>query len=184
MPDPTRPLSARAPRLLCAFFTPRFLKFAAVGASGVVVNLSLLSLAIHLLDLRSTAASAVAIQGSILSNFFINERWTFADQRHGAWPTRLARFQLVSLFGAAIQFTVFVCGNLFALALLSDTGALAHYFAAAPEAAGLLERYVLQPIVHPPEVGGWVYPSQLAGIAFATAWNFLANLRWTWGERA
>jgi putative flippase GtrA len=32
----------------------------------------------------------------------------------------------------------------------------------------------------PPEIGYGVYVSQLAGIAVATVWNYLANFFWTW----
>jgi putative flippase GtrA len=180
---PPRPASFFA-RVIQPFLSPRFLKFAAVGASGVVVNLGVLALALGPLGLRSTAASVLAIEISVLSNFVINERWTFADQHEGAWPARLLRFQLVSLVGALVQFAVFLAGNVLALAALGAEGALADYFAQAGQAVGPIQRYLLHPIVDPPEVGAWVYVSQLAGIGVATAWNFLANLRWTWGHKA
>ena len=32
----------------------------------------------------------------------------------------------------------------------------------------------------PPDVGFGMYVAQLAGIGLATAWNFCANLFWTW----
>lgn len=180
---PDHPASPFA-RLIQPFLSPRFLKFAAVGASGVVVNLGMLWLALGPLAMHTTAASVLAIEVSVLSNYLINERWTFADQREGHWTTRLLRFQVVSLVGALIQFAVFLLGNVLALAALGHEGALGDYFAQAGQAVGPLQRYVLHPIVDPPEVGAWVYVSQLAGIGVATAWNFLANLRWTWGHQA
>lgn len=182
MTEPHRPPGLIA-RIVGPFLTPRFMKFAAVGATGVVVNLGVLALGLGPLGLRSTVASILAIQVSIVSNYLINERWTFADQRQGHWAGRLARFQLVSLVGAAVQFAVFLVGNLLALAAVGEAGAVADYFALPGAAVGPLQRYVLHPIVAPPEVGPWVYASQLAGIAVATAWNFLANLRWTWGGK-
>ena len=39
---------------------------------------------------------------------------------------------------------------------------------------------VLSAISDPPDVGRWMYVSQLAGIAVATLWNFTANFFWTW----
>lgn len=178
------PPTSRIARLIQPFLSPRFLKFAAVGASGVVVNLAMLWLALGPLGLRSSAASILAIEVSVLSNYLINERWTFADRRVGRWTQRLLRFQVVSLVGALVQFAVFLAGNVLALAALGGPGAMGDYFAQAGLAVGPLQRYVLHPIVDPPEVGAWVYVSQLAGIGVAMAWNFLANLRWTWGARS
>ncbi|MCA9545895.1 MAG: GtrA family protein [Myxococcales bacterium] len=167
------------PHRLRPFFTPRFIKFGLVGASGVVVNLGALWLGLRL-GLRSTAASALAIQLSILSNFAVNELWTFAELRPGTRLGRIVRFQLVSLVGAAVQFGVFVGANLAALRWQGGPGSLAAYFAQAqPGVLGWLQH----PVLDPPDVGLWVYVSQLVGIGVATAWNFLANMKWTWGER-
>ena len=166
------------PARLRPFFTPRFIKFGLVGASGVVVNMAALWLGLRL-GLRSTAASAWAIEISILTNFVINEAWTFRELRPGTLGGRVLRFQLVSLVGAVMQFGVFLMGNIAALAWLEGGDAVAQYFAGVDPA---WMRYLRRPVVSPPEVGGWVYVSQLVGIVVATAWNFLANLKWTWGR--
>ncbi len=167
------------PARLQPFFTPRFIKFGLVGASGVGVNLAVLWLGLQV-GLRSTAASALAIELSILSNFIVNELWTFAELRPGSRGGRMVRFQLVSLVGAAAQFAVFVLGNLLALRLTQGADALGAYFDGD---GSLWARYAQRPVVDPPAVGAWVYVNQLAGIAVATGWNFLANVKWTWGDR-
>jgi putative flippase GtrA len=166
------------PARLRPFFTPRFIKFGLVGASGVVVNMAVLWMGLRL-GLRSTAASAWAIEISILTNFVINEAWTFSELRPGTLGGRVLRFQLVSLVGAVMQFGVFLMGNIAALAWLEGGSAVEAYFAGAEPA---WDRYLRRPVVAPPEVGAWVYASQLVGIVVATAWNFLANLKWTWGR--
>lgn len=168
------------PAVLRPFFTARFLKFGAVGASGVVVNLGALAL-FRAFGMRSTVASALAIQVSILSNFFVNDFWTFRDRETGRRRLeRALRFQAVSLMGAVLQWGVFIAANLATLRVRGGADAWEAWWATAePGVLGTL----LHPITHPPEIGAWIYPAQLVGIAVAMGWNFLANFRWTWRPR-
>jgi dolichol-phosphate mannosyltransferase len=156
------------PRPLKPFASVRFVKFCAVGASGVVVNMGVLALLADLLGAQANVAAAISIEVSINTNFLINELWTFRDRRggEGGAGRRWAMFHLVSLFGAAAQWSVFVGGNAF----VAWT---------AGRAPGLVAA-----ITHPPDVGAWMYVSQLAGIAVATLWNFTANFFWTWRHSA
>lgn len=157
------------------FFTAQFVKFCSVGASGVLVNLGFLALFGEVMGMRSSVASALAIEISIVSNFLMNEYWTFRDERgEGGLLKRGLRFQLVSFVGALVQWLLFLGVNLVWLWLIF--GGLEAYFA---EGISLLK------LIHsPPEVGRWIYASQLFGIGAATAWNFLANFYWTWNQRA
>jgi dolichol-phosphate mannosyltransferase len=77
-----------------------FLKFCVVGGSGVLVNMGLLYLLSRELDLRIEIASPIAIEVSILSNFLLNNLWTFRRRqtRVPVW-NRLFRYHLVT--GAA-----------------------------------------------------------------------------------
>jgi dolichol-phosphate mannosyltransferase len=88
----------------------RFLKFCLVGASGVLVNQGLLWLLTQDVGLRSglrlSLPSAIAIECSILSNFTLNDFFTFPDRRLQGWKSflmRLGRFNMVSLPGLAIN---------------------------------------------------------------------------------
>jgi putative flippase GtrA len=149
-------------------FTARFVKFCAVGASGVLVNLGSLALLADLLRLHVNVAAALAILVSINTNFAVNELWTFRDRRteNGGLGRRWLRFHLVSVAGGAIQWLVFVGANLaFALVLGGEAG----------EPIGLREA-----VVDPAQVGPLKYVSQLLGIGVATLWNFFANFHWTW----
>ena len=56
-----------------------FLRFAAVGMLGVVVNLGLFILLVRF-GLSKYLASPISIEGSIISNFFLNNFWTFRHQ--------------------------------------------------------------------------------------------------------
>mgnify|MGYP002631884079 CR=1 FL=1 len=177
---PARRLRARLPTWLQPLLTRQFVKFCSVGASGVVVNLGCLWL-FQRLGLRSSFASAWAIEVSILSNFVVNELWTFREHRHAGSPGgRAVRFQLVSLVGAALQWLVFLAGNVGWLWLRDGGEAVATYFAGSEDA---WRRYLLRPVTSPPAVGIGTYVAQLIGIGVATGWNFLANFRWTWRAR-
>ena len=87
-----------------------FFKFGVVGAIGVVVNEGLLilfqSMGVYLL-----AASAVAIEISILSNFFLNDLWTFRDRRSGIAAVRLAKFNALMLAGLLVNLAIVYVGN-------------------------------------------------------------------------
>jgi len=149
-------------------FTPRFVKFCAVGASGVLVNLGCLALLADLLSVHVNLSAALAIAVSINTNFAVNELWTFRDRRSGGGPARRwLRFHLVSLVGGVLQWTVFVSANL-ALGLLLDL---------APEDSSPGLRAA---VFEPAQVGPLKYLSQMLGIGAATIWNFFANFHWTW----
>lgn len=163
--------SLQLPSCLAPFFTARFLKFCTVGFSGVFVNLGFLWLFHDALGLNQNLASALAIEISILSNFAINELWTFRDQRQNSmWP-RLLKFQAVSLLGALMQWTIYNALNLLWFATLKGGD------------AGLYLQAPMRLMSDPPQVGHMIYVSQLCGIGVATAWNFLANFYWTWKHK-
>jgi putative flippase GtrA len=78
----------------------RITKFGLVGASGLLVNTVALYLAHEVANLPLLAASILAVELAIISNFTLNNRWTFAAR---SWSIRrLARFNLISLGGLAI----------------------------------------------------------------------------------
>jgi dolichol-phosphate mannosyltransferase len=141
----------------------RFLKFCAVGGSGVAVNLGCLALLAAGLGLNQNLSAALAIEVSINTNFLINEWWTFRDRRDraGRVSRRWLKFHLISVVGAALQWLTFVIMN--------------RALASALDVAWSLRAGA--------EVGRWIYVSQLAGIGVATLWNFFANLYWTWRQR-
>jgi len=85
-----------------------FLRFAAVGALGVVVNLGLFILLMRL-GLSKYVASPISIECSIISNFFLNNFWTFKDrQARGSLWTKAAKFKGVSLLALGVSYTAFV----------------------------------------------------------------------------
>lgn len=123
----------------------RFIKFCLVGGLGTLVNTGLLWLLTEQFGFYYLLSSAFSIEAAVISNFLLNDRFTFADLRRESpspfW-VRMLKYNLVSLSGLVINMAV--------LWLLTS-------------AAGLY--YLL---------------SNLIGIAAATLWRFILNIRWTW----
>ena len=89
----------------------RFLKFCTVGASGVPVNLLFLWIGHNWIftalepQLRVPLASGLGFLVSVLTNFLLNDFWTWSDRdkQQGSMLGRCLRFYLVSSAGGAIQ---------------------------------------------------------------------------------
>jgi dolichol-phosphate mannosyltransferase len=84
-----------------------FIKFGLVGLTGVVVNLGVFTLLLGM-GVNKYIASPVAIEVSILTNFLLNNYWTFR------WRTTMDRvrikglkFNAVSLIALGISFSTF-----------------------------------------------------------------------------
>jgi dolichol-phosphate mannosyltransferase len=82
----------------------RPLRFGLVGLSGVVVNTAILWALVEGVRLPVLLASVLATEMAILSNFMLNDRWTFraATRRH-SFVQRLLRFNGVALGGMTIS---------------------------------------------------------------------------------
>ena len=156
------------------------IKFGVVGGTGVFVNLGCLALILST-GMNDAFASAIAIEVSIVSNFVLNDRWTFkvqASQQAQSWLNRALRFQLVSMVGASLQWVTFLIFNVLWVYLGVSTDPLADQWSVYQHT--LNQGAWHHVITTPPRVGGWIYTSQLIGIGCATLWNFLANYYWTW----
>jgi dolichol-phosphate mannosyltransferase len=67
------------------YMSVRFVKFAIVGASGILVNLCAFLACARLLGVRDWRISAMATLVANLSNYLFNNAWTFVDRGHGGW---------------------------------------------------------------------------------------------------
>jgi len=88
----------------------RFIKFNVVGLTGVVVNEGLLIL-LASDGVYYLYASAVAIEVSIITNFILNDLWTFRDRRHGDAATRFLKFNVLMLVGLAVNLAILYLGT-------------------------------------------------------------------------
>jgi len=104
-------------KILTLRYWIRFIKFNIVGLTGVFVNEGILML-LTSLGLYYIYSSIVAIEISIISNFLLNDIWTFKDRRSGHILKRLVKFNILMLVGLVI--------NLLILYVLTDLASL-HY---------------------------------------------------------
>lgn len=106
----------------------RFVRFSLVGVSGVLVNTVLLYVLIEAGGLHSLIAAVLATEAAILSNFVLNDRWTFQVATPSfSWTRRALRYNCGALAGLAISVGVlallthlgmyYLVANLFAIAV-------------------------------------------------------------------
>jgi dolichol-phosphate mannosyltransferase len=85
-----------------------FIKFCIVGATGVAVNLAAFS-GLLASGTNPLVASPVAVELSIISNFFLNNAWTFRHrQKSHHIGIRGVKFNVISLASLAVTFGTFV----------------------------------------------------------------------------
>jgi dolichol-phosphate mannosyltransferase len=85
-----------------------FIKFGLVGLSGVVVNLGVFTLLL-MMGLNRYIASPVAIEISIIWNFFLNNYWTFRWRKtKDRVRIKGIKFNLVSLVALAVSYSTFL----------------------------------------------------------------------------
>src|SRR5262249_41261445 len=105
-------ISRGAPFVTNTFRT--WLKFNAVGALGITVQLGVLALLKSGAGLRYLPATAIAVETAVLHNFMWHERWTWFERTRSTrgLPDRLARFHLangvVSIWGNLALMWLFV----------------------------------------------------------------------------
>jgi len=130
-----------------------WLKFNAVGALGILVQLTALVILDSGLNLNYLAATGLAVETAVLHNFIWHERWTWADRTRlsgGAVLARLVRFNLttgaISILGNLVFMRIFVGwihipylpGNMLSIASCS----LLNFFVS--------DRFVFQPALWKP----------------------------------
>ncbi len=87
----------------------RFFKFCLVGTSGVLVNEGLLWILRQFTGLPLLLSSAISIEASIISNFMLNNFFTFRDRRLPgvlSFVKRVGKYNTVCLGGLAINMGV------------------------------------------------------------------------------
>jgi dolichol-phosphate mannosyltransferase len=84
-----------------------FLKFCIVGTSGVFVNMGLLILFTRMFGLLIEYASPIAIELSIISNFVLNNIWTFRTRLvKTSLLKRLLRFHIVAFSAGIVNYII------------------------------------------------------------------------------
>ncbi|MEM3831553.1 MAG: glycosyltransferase family 2 protein [Sulfolobales archaeon] len=97
----------------------RILKFIVVGSSGVIVNTGVLYVMVEN-GFSRPIASLVAIEISTVSNFILNDLWTFSRDRRGSWMKRLLGYHMAVAVGNIVIFTVFNILSLFIYYIIAN----------------------------------------------------------------
>ena len=88
----------------------RFIQFCLVGLSGVGVNMGTFWLLTRVAGLYDLIALILGLVASIVSNFILNDIWTFRDRRIGrikAILVRVLKFDLVSIGAIALYYGIY-----------------------------------------------------------------------------
>jgi putative flippase GtrA len=85
----------------------QLVRFAAVGASGYIVNLAVFAACVHLVGIDYRIASVIAFVVSVTNNFWLNRHWTFGA-KHEHPMFQAVRFFTVSLVAFGFTYVVLV----------------------------------------------------------------------------
>ena len=85
----------------------QLVRFAAVGASGYVVNLAVFASCVHVLGIDYRLAAVFAFAVSVTNNFWWNRHWTFSA-KHEHPMFQAVRFFTVSLVAFGFTYLVLV----------------------------------------------------------------------------
>jgi dolichol-phosphate mannosyltransferase len=124
-----------------------FLKFGIVGISGIVVNEGLLAVFTRLMFWPVGIAGAAAIEISIISNFLLNNYWTWRSSRDQSFLIRILRYHSVAIISGLINYAILLIlshmgmdpllANLFGIAVGTVINFfLNHYWTFARKAIG------------------------------------------------
>lgn len=81
----------------------RFIKFAIVGAIGMVVDLSALTISREVFGLPLSLAVGIGFTLAVISNFTWNRIWTFPESRQRALGGQLLQFFVINAIGLGIN---------------------------------------------------------------------------------
>ncbi len=83
--------------------TKRYFKFGLVGLSGLLVNIGIAYILRNIFSVESLIASSLAIEISILNNFFWNSIWTWQDREREDFWIRLLKYHIAVSLGAIVN---------------------------------------------------------------------------------
>lgn len=160
----------------------RFLKFALVGISGAVIDLTILAtLQATILppvnsqnqpnDFNVALATTCAFIAAVISNFIWTRLWVYPDSRTRSVRRQLTQFAIVSVIGWVAR-TIWVTsmyvtfGNSLTPHLLPFIHQFQADFVATPDVVKRIGSVA----------------AQLVAMFFVMLWNFFANRYWTYND--
>ena len=138
----------------------RFLRFAAVGAMGAIVDFGIFNLLAWGFHLPEVPASVVSFIAAVTSNFLWNRYWTYPDSRSKNLGHQVSQFFFVNLVGLLIRTPIFA----------GLENPLGHLFARVPPFSAM----------HPEKLGHNAALAVAVGIVML--WNYFINRHWTYND--
>ena len=83
-----------------------FPKFAVVGLSGMAVNQGMLFFTKEYIHIPVKFAGIIAIETSIITNFLLNNFWTWKESRDNTFLQRLLRYHSVTAVSGVVNYLV------------------------------------------------------------------------------
>jgi len=84
----------------------RFLKFAAVGALGALIDFAVMNMLTQGAGMPLVLAGTISLICAVLNNFFWNRYWTYPDSRSRPFTHQLSMFFAVNIAGVAIRIPI------------------------------------------------------------------------------
>ena len=84
----------------------RFLRFAAVGVIGAIIDFGIMNLLTQIFGVALVPAGTVSFICAIISNFIWNRYWTYPESRSRSITKQLAMFFLVNIAGMVIRIPI------------------------------------------------------------------------------
>jgi putative flippase GtrA len=84
----------------------RFLKFAAVGVIGAVIDFGVMNLLTQTANMSLVTAGTISFICAVISNFVWNRYWTYPDSRSRPLVRQLIMFFAVNIAGVAIRIPI------------------------------------------------------------------------------
>jgi putative flippase GtrA len=138
----------------------RFLKFAAVGVIGAVIDFGVMNLLSQLAGMPLVAAGTISFICAVISNFIWNRFWTYPDSRSRPITRQLVMFTAVNLAGVSIRIPIL------------------HFL--EPPFLRLMESMRLRVPFSPEFLAKNLTLALAVGIVML--WNFFVNRYWTYND--
>jgi dolichol-phosphate mannosyltransferase len=80
-----------------------FLKYCIVGFSGIIINNGLLYVLTEYMTIFYIISSLISIEVSKISNFILNDKWTFKNDKSKSLINRFVLFEIISIGGVVLN---------------------------------------------------------------------------------
>lgn len=138
----------------------RFLKFAAVGVIGAVIDFGVMNLLTQAAGMLLVVAGTISFVCAVTSNFIWNRYWTYPDSRSRPLTRQLIMFFAVNIAGVAIRIPIL------------------HFI--EPPMIRMMERMNFRAPLYPEFLAKNLTLALAVGIVML--WNFFVNRYWTYND--